>query len=194
MRNPCASRIAAARLLAVVIAVAFALSGAAVGESRADDAEPAALSCANSELPPAILAGPSALPSKKRLQMIRVSAPRAQLNLAVADTPEKRELGLMCVTRLRPHAGMLFVFGQRGEWDFWMKNTLISLDMIWLESNGTVSTVAENVPASKVTTPDDAVARRSGDGLYVIELAGGEAASDGIVKGTKLVLPVPAVR
>jgi uncharacterized membrane protein (UPF0127 family) len=100
----------------------------------------------------------------------------------------------MCVTRLRPHAGMLFVFERSGDWEFWMKNTLIPLDMIWVAFDGTVSGIASNVPASKVTTPDDEVARRSGDGLYVIELAAGEAASDGIVKGVKLVLPVTALR
>jgi len=54
---------------------------------------------------------------------------------------------------------------------------------------GTVTTVAGNVPASTRSTPDDAVARRRGAGLYVIELAAGEAAADGISAGTKLLLP-----
>jgi uncharacterized membrane protein (UPF0127 family) len=52
-----------------------------------------------------------------------------------------------------------------------------------------VTSVAAHVPASTRTTPDDAVARRRGEGLYVIELADGEAAADGVVVGAKLSLP-----
>jgi uncharacterized membrane protein (UPF0127 family) len=120
--------------------------------------------------------------------MFAVRAPKAQLRLAVAGDFASRELGLMCVTRLRPNAGMIFVFDSAGTWDFWMKNTVAPLDMIWVETDGTVSNVAADVPASTLTTPDDAIARRSGHGLYVIELPAGEAALDGILKGAKLTI------
>jgi uncharacterized membrane protein (UPF0127 family) len=95
----------------------------------------------------------------------------------------------MCVTKLRPQRGMIFVFAQSGRWDFWMKNTLVPLDMVWLDADGTVTTVAADVPAATRTTPDDAVARRSGNGLYVIELTAGEAAVDHLVVGKRLSLP-----
>jgi len=120
--------------------------------------------------------------------MFGVRAPKAQLRLAVAGDFATRELGLMCVTRLHPNAGMIFVFETAQTWDFWMKNTVTPLDMIWLEADGTVTNVAANVPASTLVTRDDAVARRSGHGLYVIELPAGEAALDGIVKGAKLTI------
>ena len=178
-------------------AIAFALlcafaswSALALPSSvSAQQVEPAALSCANEALPPAILDGPAMLPRKKVLKTVVVAAPNAKLTLAVAATSATRELGLMCVTRLRSRAGMIFVFSQSGEWDFWMKNTLVSLDMIWVAADGTVKNVAANVPPSTLTTPDEDVARRSGDGLYVIELSAGEAAADQIIAGAKLGLP-----
>jgi uncharacterized membrane protein (UPF0127 family) len=87
---------------------------------------------------------------------------------------------------------MIFVFDKDSKQEFWMKNTLIALDMVWVRASGTVDTVAANVPKSTRTTPDDAVARRAGTGKYVIELAAGEAAADGIVVGSDLkMLPAP---
>jgi uncharacterized membrane protein (UPF0127 family) len=175
---------------------AFALLLAIVAPSsvNAQRAEPAALSCADAALPAAILAGPATLAPLKTLKTVSLDAPRARLTLAVADTSSTREIGLMCVTHLRPHAGMIFVFSQSGKWEFWMKNTLESLDMIWVGADGTVTNIAANVPPSTLETSDEDVARRSGDGLYVIELSAGEAASDGIVKGLKLRLPAHGIQ
>jgi uncharacterized membrane protein (UPF0127 family) len=95
----------------------------------------------------------------------------------------------MCVTRLRPQHGMIFVFDVDSVQEFWMKNTLVPLDMVWVASDGTVTHVAANVPASTSATPDENVARRRGSGRYVIELPGGEAALDGIRTGVTFSLP-----
>jgi len=176
-------------------AAAFALLLALVAPSSVTGqrAEPAALACADAALPAAILAGPATLAPRKALKTVSLDAPRARLTLAIAGTSATRELGLMCVTHLRPHAGMIFVFSQAARWEFWMKNTLVSLDMIWVGGDGTVDAVAANVPPSTLETSDEDVARRSGDGLYVIELAAGEAASDGIVKGLRFRLPARGI-
>jgi uncharacterized protein len=173
-----------------VNALGLVLILACIGAAPAplSSGEYAALSCANPALPSEILDGPAARPAQGTLNMFDVRAPKAQLRLAVAGDEATRELGLMCVTRLRPNAGMIFVFERAQTWDFWMKNTVAPLDIIWLEADGTVTRVAANVPASTLTTPDGAVARRSGHGLYVIELPAGEAALDGIVKGAKLTI------
>jgi uncharacterized membrane protein (UPF0127 family) len=120
------------------------------------------------------------------LPVITLGAPSAPLKLAVANDQTSRELGLMCVLRLQPHVGMIFVFDQDSKQEFWMKNTLIPLDMVWVRADGTVDTVAANVPKSTRDTPDDDVARRSGFGKYVIELGAGEAATDGITVGSTL--------
>ena len=118
---------------------------------------------------------------------IELAAPGATLTLRIAADPDTREYGLMCVLALPPHNGMLFVFpGPDADHPFWMKNTLIPLDMVWVNGRGVVTSVAANVPASTVDTPDDKVANRAGHGTYVIELAAGEAARAGIKPGVRL--------
>jgi uncharacterized membrane protein (UPF0127 family) len=117
---------------------------------------------------------------------LRIAAPAANLTVRVANTPVTREYGLMCVRGLAPHTGMLFVFGYGDQpLDFWMKNTLIPLDMVFVRSSGVVNNVATNVPATSAATPGDKT-NRYGFGAYVIELAAGEAASDGITAGVHL--------
>ncbi len=118
---------------------------------------------------------------------VAVAAPRAMLELRVANTWETREYGLMCVLRLAPHTGMIFAFsGGDQPRPFWMKNTLIPLDMVFVHKDGVVDSVAANVPSTTPDTPDPDIPRRGGTGTYVIELAGGEAARDGIVAGARL--------
>ena len=121
---------------------------------------------------------------------IDVAAPRGRLALVPVTTEAARERGLMCVVRVPLDRGMIFVFAppERPQ-GFWMKNTLVSLDMVFVTSAGIVSTVAANVPATQRGTADNAVARRAGLAQYVIELAAGDAARHGIVHGTKLALP-----
>ena len=79
------------------------------------------------------------------------------------------------------------VRGQHHE--FWMKDTLISLDMVFVENDGTVSSVAAAVPASRPGAADATIARRTGTGRYVIELAAGAARRAGLRPGVRLVLP-----
>ena len=117
---------------------------------------------------------------------IVAQAPNAELHLQVADTNAKREYGLMFRTSLPEHTGMVFVFAGDAPQTFWMKNTLIPLDMVFVAGNGVVRNVADHVPASKLTTPDDAVARRSASAKFVVELSAGEAAEDGIVTGSSI--------
>lgn len=122
-----------------------------------------------------------------RARTITIAAPRAQLTLEVADTPEAREYGLMFRTSLAPHHGMIFVFSNDGQLGFWMKNTLIPLDMVFVRSSGTIDSIAADVPASKAG--DDDVAQRAGHGKYVIELPAGEARRDGLHPGLRIAIP-----
>ncbi|MHB8147467.1 MAG: DUF192 domain-containing protein [Vulcanimicrobiaceae bacterium] len=126
------------------------------------------------------------MPSPQALPTIVVAAPRATLTLQVANTERERETGLMSVTHLRPHTGMLFVFAHDAPVEFWMKDTLVPLDMVFLSSNGTVRRIASNVPVVAPNTPDADIPRREGTAKYVIELPAGEAALDAIIPGVHL--------
>ncbi|HTU69203.1 MAG TPA: DUF192 domain-containing protein [Candidatus Baltobacteraceae bacterium] len=128
----------------------------------------------------------AATPAPQHLPTIVVHAPRATLTLQVAKTENEREIGLMSVTRLPAHTGMLFVFDSDEQLEFWMKNTLVPLDMVFVASDGTVRSIAADVPVVPETTPDDAIPRRSGAGRFVIELPAGEARKDGIAPGVTL--------
>jgi uncharacterized protein len=120
---------------------------------------------------------------------------RTTLHLAVADDEPSREHGLMKVPYVPAGQGMLFAFpGGDQKRLFWMKDTIAALDMVFVNGDGTVTTIAANVPATAPGTPDDQVARRDGTGRYVIELAAGEAARLGIVAGERLSIPPVAAR
>jgi uncharacterized protein len=127
------------------------------------------------------------------LPAVTVRAPRAALTLEVARTEAQREHGLMDRTVVPSHTGMIFVFDGDDAVDFWMKDTLVPLDMIFVAADGTVRRVFANVPVVAPTLPDDAIPREGAKAKYVIELRAGEAALDGIAAGTKLDLhAVPA--
>jgi uncharacterized membrane protein (UPF0127 family) len=98
--------------------------------------------------------------------------------IEVADTPGQIRRGLMYRSRLAPAAGMLFVFDRDGDRRFWMRNTLIPLDMIYISSDGRIVGVRENaVPGSTVFIEPP------GPGKYVLEVCGGRCSGQGIGAG-----------
>jgi hypothetical protein len=125
-------------------------------------------------------------PTPQHLPTVTVTAPRAVLTLQVARTQDQHERGLMAYRSLPDHAGMIFVFDTDGPEDFWMKETLIPLDMLFVGADGRVRSIAANVPTVAPDTRDADIPLESGVGKYVIELAAGEAARDGIVVGVRL--------
>jgi uncharacterized membrane protein (UPF0127 family) len=78
---------------------------------------------------------------------ITVAYPNGTRILAeLADTEEKRARGLMFREQLASDRGMLFVFSEPGQWVFWMKNTKIPLDILWLDSKKKIVDLVENMP------------------------------------------------
>lgn len=146
----------------------------------------AAAVLAQASAAPLTTPAPSTLPAPQHLATIRLGAPRASLTVQVARSAPERERGLMSVTRLGAHTGMLFVFPAESVWSFWMKDTLLDLDMIWVRKDGTVTRVAVRVPHSAPDTPDELIATRDGLGAYVIELPAGEAVDDGLALGSRV--------
>ncbi|MES1164625.1 MAG: DUF192 domain-containing protein [Verrucomicrobiota bacterium] len=96
----------------------------------------------------------------------------------VASTPEEHARGLMYRSHLDVDAGMLFVFDQPQVQRFWMKNTLIPLDMIFIGADRRIAGVVEN--AAPETETERMVPARS---QYVLEIGGGLAARLGIHAG-----------
>ena len=132
-----------------------------------------------------------ATPAPQSLPRIAIHAPNATLTMQIANTEAEREIGLMSVTKLPPHTGMIFVFETDSTVAFWMKDTLVPLDMVFVGADGTVRSVAANVPVVPENAPDDVIPRRSGTAKYVLELPANEAVRDGILPGTKLPDLVP---
>ncbi|MGH7749634.1 MAG: DUF192 domain-containing protein, partial [Candidatus Dormibacteria bacterium] len=124
---------------------------------------------------------------------LELQFPQGRIAAAVAATESDRERGLMGVRRLPAGVGMLFVFDGDGVHEFWMKATLVPLDMVFVDSGGAVTSVAERVPATRPRTPDARIARRRGFGRYVIELGAGAAARLGLRPGARISIPaIPA--
>jgi len=101
--------------------------------------------------------------------------------VAVARTEPERERGLMYVNYLPMDDGMLFIFDEDSVQMFWMKNTLIALDMIFIRADMTVAGVVAN--AKPLTLETRGVNEPS---RYVLEVNGGWAAAHGVGPGTKV--------
>jgi hypothetical protein len=93
-----------------------------------------------------------------------------RFQVEVVDTPLARQKGLMYRTSLPEATGMLFVFPDEAQRSFWMRNTLIPLDMIFIRSDKTILGIVEN--AEPETDTSRSVA---GNSQYVLELIGGSA-------------------
>lgn len=102
-------------------------------------------------------------------------------DVEVATDEASREHGLMYRTELAPNAGMLFDFQREDYRTFWMKNTPLSLDMLFIRGDGTISTISENtIPYSEDTIPSSEPVRA------VLEINGGRSRDLGIEPGDKV--------
>ena len=103
----------------------------------------------------------------------------------VADTDEKRTKGLMYREHMAPDSGMIFLFNETHPQPIamWMKNTFISLDMLFVSKNNVIIGIAENTtPMSlKIISPTKEYV------AAVVELNAGEVKKHGIKKGDKIV-------
>jgi hypothetical protein len=103
--------------------------------------------------------------------------------IELARTPEEQHTGLMNRESMPENHGMLFIFEENGTKTFWMKNTLIPLDMVFLDENMTVVEIKTNVPPCTAdpceTYPSEKPA------IYVVELNAGVSEKKNIIVGAK---------
>jgi uncharacterized membrane protein (UPF0127 family) len=103
-----------------------------------------------------------------------------RFTVEVAETPDQQQMGLMFRGELSPYHGMIFPFAQERVATFWMKNTVIPLDMIFIRKDGTIAAVATAQPLTlDLVSAYEPVSS-------VLEIAGGRAAELGIAEGDRV--------
>jgi uncharacterized protein len=102
-----------------------------------------------------------------------------------ANTPAQRARGLMFKTRLPERQGMLFDFGRDQEIRMWMKNTLIPLDMIFIQSDGRIRRIEQNTKPGSLRPISSNGAVRA-----VLEMRAGTSKKYGIAPGDRIIRPL----
>lgn len=125
-------------------------------------------------------AGPAfALPQTDLL--VETASSQFRFEVEIADDPAERAQGLMFRETLADNAGMLFIYPEPQKVEFWMKNTPLSLDIVFVRQDGTIARIAERTtPFSEATIP-------SGEAIIaVLEVKGGLMRELGIAVGDRL--------
>lgn len=110
----------------------------------------------------------------------------SKVEAELALTPQMQARGLMYRRELPEGKGMLFVFPEDGPRVFWMKNTFIPLDIVFLDAALKVRNVYHRVPASREDTPELEVAKVSAPAACVLELPSGSARRYGLKPGARI--------
>jgi len=128
---------------------------------------------------------PALFPTLEQAQVhVTTSTGVHEFAVWIAADDESRERGLMYVHELPPDRGMLFIFERPHALAFWMKDTYLSLDLIFIDPAGRVLNVAANaIPRSLEPI------RSEGDAIAVLEVLGGTARTIGLKPGDRLNLP-----
>lgn len=125
------------------------------------------------------LGSAAALPRSELL--VETASSQFRFEVEVADDPSERAKGLMFRESLADNAGMLFLYPEPQEVEFWMKNTPLSLDMVFVRQDGTIARIAER------TTPFSEEMIPSGEAVSaVLEVKGGLMRELGIAVGDRL--------
>ena len=103
------------------------------------------------------------------------------LEISIADLPDERNQGLMDVRTMPQNVGMLFIFDGDAPRSFWMANTPLPLDIMYVNSDSVIVRIYQNTtPFSETSLPSDAPAK------FVVETNGGYALTHGITEGMKI--------
>jgi uncharacterized protein len=113
----------------------------------------------------------------------------------IADTPERIMYGYMFRPQVGDDEGIVFVFPEAGAHSFWMKNTLVPLDIIWMDEARTIVHIQASTPPCRSDPCPGYGPMRAAS--YVLEVRAGTAAREGLKRGDRLTIvfpgePVPA--
>lgn len=112
------------------------------------------------------------------VELVSGSGKVLPVSVELAVTPDARQLGLMYRDELASGSGMLFIFPSAAPQSFWMKNTKIPLDILFIDDTGKIVRLhARTTPYSQASLPSDAPVR------FVLEVPGGFCAEHGIAEG-----------
>jgi uncharacterized protein len=125
--------------------------------------------------------GPQPELPKERLVITTRDGTRHEFSVEVASTPDQQTVGLMFRTSVPPDGGMLFDWGIQRDSQMWMRNTISSLDMVFINADGSIRSIAEN------TVPESlAVIDSHGSVRATLELAAGTTARLNIRVGDRV--------
>ncbi|RTL76420.1 MAG: DUF192 domain-containing protein [Bradyrhizobiaceae bacterium] len=131
-----------------------------------------------------LAANPTQAADMQTLEIVTKSGVKV-FNVEIARTTEEREQGLMYRKELPDGQGMLFDFSPQQEVSMWMKNTYVSLDMIFIRADGRILRIAEN------TKPlSERIISSGGPVKAVLEVVAGTARKDGIAAGDRVAGPL----
>ncbi len=129
------------------------------------------------------VAEPSPRPDYPTVQLEPLGGAPVEVRVEIVATPESRARGLMFRESLTPGTGMLFIFPETRPLSFWMRNTPISLDILYLDPSGTIINIHRNTtPYSEKSLPSERPAR------FVLEVPGGYCAQVGVRAGDRVEL------
>jgi uncharacterized membrane protein (UPF0127 family) len=130
---------------------------------------------------PANPTGPQADLPKEKLVIVTRDGARHEFNVEMASRPEQQTVGLMFRPAVPSDGGMLFDWGAPRDSQMWMRNTIAPLDMVFINADGTIRSIAEN------TVPESlAVIDSHGPVRATLELAAGTAARLNIRVGDRV--------
>ncbi|MBB5516428.1 hypothetical protein FHS89_002459 [Rubricella aquisinus] len=125
-----------------------------------------------------VLAAPAAATCQMERVDVRSGATVVAFDIEIADEPDERSQGLMFRTEMGAFEGMLFIYERPQPVSFWMRNTLIPLDMLFVDQHGVVQRIHENaIPLDETSIPG------GDDILAVLEINGGMSTMLGLEEG-----------
>ena len=122
-----------------------------------------------------------------QLEVVKVATKSGERSFTVeiANTPSQRARGLMFRTQLSERHGMLFDFGRDQEVRMWMKNTLIPLDMIFIQSDGRIHRIEQNTEPESLR-----LISSNGSVRAVLEMSAGTSKKYGLAPGDRVIFPL----